>query len=202
LENKALDVFDQITKQLRTRISEESTQDINNSTAKALSPRSIPKNITSRGRVYFFRYTFPKTRNKLPYYHLFPCVYALNIESHYLTGLNLFYLPQKVRSLVLKRLKARVTSQQPFSRSLLDYDMMKKFKVLNAAIEPAIRKYDLRRVSINGLELSHELWDDFYLDDLSEVLEKAFLKKNYVNIQLLSRAKIIKNLLDTGGEEL
>jgi hypothetical protein len=80
--------------------------------------------------------------------------------------------------------------------------MMKKFKVLNAAIEPAIRKYDLRRVSINGLELSHELWDDFYLDDLSEVLEKAFLKKNYVNIQLLSRAKIIKNLLDTGGEEL
>jgi hypothetical protein len=44
------------------------------------------------------------------------------------------------------------------------------------------------------------LWDEFYLDDLSTVLERAFMKKNYVNIQLLSRAKIIKNLLDTGGE--
>ena len=198
--NKELDVFDEITKQLRTRISEESTQDINDSTAKVVVPRSIPKNITSRGRVYFFRYTFPKTRNELPYYHIFPCVYALNIESHYLTGLNLFYLPDKIRSLVLKRLKARITSPNSFSRSLLDYDMMKKLKVLNASIEPAIRKYDLRRTSIHGLELSHEIWDDFYLNDLSEVLERAFMKKNYVNIQLLSRAKIIKNLLDTGGE--
>jgi hypothetical protein len=124
----------------------------------------------------------------------------LNIESHYLTGLNLFYLPEKTRSLVLKRLKAKITSPQSFSRSLLDYDIMKKLKVLNASIEPAIRRYDLRRTSIHGLELSHELWDEFYLDDLSTVLERAFMKKNYVNIQLLSRAKIIKNLLDTGGE--
>ena len=78
---------------------------------------------------------------------------------------------------------------------------MKRLKVVNAAIKPAIKQYDLRRTSVSGLEISNKLWDEFYLGDLSTVLEKAFLKRNYLNVQLLSRAEIIKNLLNTGGED-
>ena len=134
MENKELDVFDEITKQLRTRISEESTQDINDLTAKVVNPRAIPKNITSRGRVYFFRYTFPKTRNELPYYHIFPCVIRKNIKSNYLTGLNLFYLPEKIRSLVLKKLKARITSPNSFFKvtvRLRYYEKVESLKRIN-----------------------------------------------------------------------
>jgi hypothetical protein len=202
LANNEINVFDEIVQQLRTRIPESSTDAINNSTSRVINPRSIPKNILSNGRVYFFRYAFPKTRNELPFYHVYPCVYAINVKGHHLTGLNLFYLPPKFRGLLLNRFKEKLSGEDTFARSLFNYELMKRLKVTYATVQPAIKKYDLRRCSVSGLEISHKLWDDFYMDDLSGVLEKSFLKKNYLNIQLLSRAKIIKNLLDNGGESI
>ena len=55
-------------------------------------------------------------------------------------------------------------------------------------------------MGILALEISNELWDEFFIGDLSDTLQKAFIRKSFVNVQLLSRAKIIKNLLNTGEE--
>lgn len=200
MANKEVDTFEQIVQSIKSRLPEGSTEEFDESTIRVVSPRSIPRNILSRGRVYFFRYTFPKTRLQLPYYHIYPCVYAINIEKNYLTGINLFYLPPKFRKTLLSKFKSKITGEGNFARSLFDYSFMERLKVVNASVKPAIRKYDLRRTSVQGLEISNKLWDEFYLGNLSDVLERAFLKKNYLNVQVLSRAEIIKNLLNTGGD--
>ena len=200
MANKEVDSFEQIIQSIKSRLPEGSTDEFDGSTIRVVSPRSIPRNILSRGRVYFFRYTFPKTRLKLPYYHMYPCVYATNVEKNYLTGVNLFYLPPKFRSIMLSRFKNKITGEGNFARSLFDYSFMERLKVVHATVKPAIKQYDLRRTSVQGLEISNKLWDEFYMGDLSQVLEKAFIKKNYLNVQVLSRAEIIKNLLNTGGD--
>ena len=191
--------FDDILLSYRDRIGDDSL-DLSKQNSRIISPREIQRNITSEGRVYFFRYLNPIGRTTLPYYHLFPCVYTLGIEGRYVTGLNLFYLPPKVRNVVLNRLKTRVEGKQSFGRSLMDYEMIKRFPRFEALLKPAIKRYRMDRMGILALEVSNELWDEFFIGDLSDSLQKAFLRKSFINVQLLSRAKIIRNLLNTGEE--
>ena len=191
--------FDDILLSYRDRVGDDAAS-LSKQNSRIISPREIPKNIVSEGRVYFFRYLNPIGRTTLPYYHLFPCVYTLGVEGRYVTGLNLFYLPYRVREVVLKRLKARAEGKQSFARSLMDYEMIKRFPRFQALLSPAIKKYRVDRMGILALEISNELWDEFFIGDLSDTLQKAFIRKSFVNVQLLSRAKIIKNLLNTGEE--
>ena len=191
--------FDDILLSYRDRIEDDSI-DLSKQNSRIISPRGIQRNITSEGRVFFFRYLNPIGRTTLPYYHLFPCVYTLGIEGRYVTGLNLFYLPHRVREIVLKRLKTRVEGKQSFGRSLMDYEMIKRFPRFEALLKPAIKRYRMDRMGILALEVSNELWDEFFIGDLSDNLQKAFLRKSFINVQLLSRAKIIRNLLNTGEE--
>ena len=191
--------FDDILLSYRDRIEDDSL-DLTKQNSRIISPREIQRNVTSEGRVYFFRYLNPIGRTTLPYYHLFPCVYTLGIEGRYVTGLNLFYLPHRVREIVLKRLKTRVEGKQSFGRSLMDYEMIKRFPRFEALLKPAIKRYRMDRMGILALEISNELWDEFFIGDLSDSLQKAFLRKSFINVQLLSRAKIIRNLLNTGEE--
>ena len=191
--------FDDILLSYRDRIEDDSL-DLTKQNSRIISPREIQRNVTSEGRVYFFRYLNPIGRTTLPYYHLFPCVYTLGIEGRYVTGLNLFYLPHRVREIVLKRLKTRVEGKQSFGRSLMDYEMIKRFPRFEALLKPAIKRYRMDRLGILALEVSNELWDEFFIGDLSDSLQKAFLRKSFINVQLLSRAKIIRNLLNTGEE--
>jgi|TARA_R100000149_G_C5807912_1_gene92378 hypothetical protein len=191
--------FDDILLSYRDRIEDDSL-DLTKQNSRIISPREIQRNVTSEGRVYFFRYLNPIGRTTLPYYHLFPCVYTLGIEGRYVTGLNLFYLPHRVREIVLKRLKTRVEGKQSFGRSLMDYEMIKRFPRFEALLKPAIKRYRMDRMGILALEVSNELWDEFFIGDLSDSLQKAFLRKSFINVQLLSRAKIIRNLLNTGEE--
>tara|TARA_Y100000114_G_C11609660_1_gene254474 strand:- start:49 stop:651 length:603 start_codon:yes stop_codon:yes gene_type:complete len=191
--------FDDILLSYRDRIEDDSL-DLTKQNSRIISPREIQRNVTSEGRVYFFRYLNPIGRTTLPYYHLFPCVYTLGIEGRYVTGLNLFYLPHRVREIVLKRLKTRVEGKQSFGRSLMDYEMIKRFPRFEALLKPAIKRYRMDRMGILALEVSNELWDEFFIGDLSNSLQKAFLRKSFINVQLLSRAKIIRNLLNTGEE--
>jgi hypothetical protein len=191
--------FDDILLSYRDRIEDDSL-DLTKQNSRIISPREIQRNVTSEGRVYFFRYLNPIGRTTLPYYHLFPCVYTLGIEGRYVTGLNLFYLPHRVREIVLKRLKTRVEGKQSFGRSLMDYEMIKRFPRFEALLKPAIKRYRMDRMGILTLEVSNELWDEFFIGDLSNSLQKAFLRKSFINVQLLSRAKIIRNLLNTGEE--
>ena len=191
--------FDDILLSYRDRIEDDSL-DLTKQNSRIISPREIQRNVTSEGRVYFFRYLNPIGRTTLPYHHLFPCVYTLGIEGRYVTGLNLFYLPHRVREIVLKRLKTRVEGKQSFGRSLMDYEMIKRFPRFEALLKPAIKRYRMDRMGILALEVSNELWDEFFIGDLSDSLQKAFLRKSFINVQLLSRAKIIRNLLNTGEE--
>ena len=191
--------FDDILLSYRDRIEDDSL-DLTKQNSRIISPREIQRNVTSEGRVYVFRYLNPIGRTTLPYYHLFPCVYTLGIEGRYVTGLNLFYLPHRVREIVLKRLKTRVEGKQSFGRSLMDYEMIKRFPRFEALLKPAIKRYRMDRMGILALEVSNELWDEFFIGDLSDSLQKAFLRKSFINVQLLSRAKIIRNLLNTGEE--
>jgi hypothetical protein len=82
----------------------------------------------------------------------------------------------------------------------MDYEMIKRFPRFEALLKPAIKRYRMDRMGILALEVSNELWDEFFIGDLSDSLQKAFLRKSFINVQLLSRAKIIRNLLNTGEE--
>ena len=72
--------FDDILLSFRDRVGDDAAS-LSKQNSRIISPREIPKNIVSEGRVYFFRYLNPIGRTTLPYYHLFPCVYTLGIEG-------------------------------------------------------------------------------------------------------------------------
>jgi hypothetical protein len=74
-----------------------------------VSPNSIMANADRRvgfllpGHMYLYHY-FPQGAKELPYYDTFPLCLPFSKDSETFTGLNLHYLPPKIRVVLLKNL--------------------------------------------------------------------------------------------------
>ena len=95
------------------------------------------------GRLNMFFYD-PKFKKKLPYYDTFPLVLPLESYSDGFLGINLHYLPMKLRLQLLDRLVdfSNNTNFAESTRLTVDYSKLKNV----ALIKPTLKRYLAGRV--------------------------------------------------------
>jgi len=105
----------------------------------------------SGGRLNMFLYD-PKTKNRLPYYDVFPLVLPLEPIRGGFLGLNFHYLPPMLRFRFLESLQAYASDTKLNASTRLDvsYDELKK----NKYTKPTIKKYLYSRALSNFLRIN------------------------------------------------
>lgn len=140
------------------------------STIKAESHRGIMQiqGESMLGKLYFFYYD-PKTKEKLPYYDRFPLVLALNDYNDGFLGLNLHYLPIKVRMAFMLKLIGAVPIEMggESKKSAKDREIEKlhiTYNILKTAqnlkeFRPCIKRYLYSQIGSKILTVQPNEWD-------------------------------------------
>jgi hypothetical protein len=124
--------------------------------------RSDESKLTNRlalGRMYFFMYD-PKHKSTLPYYDTFPLIFPVDRTSDGFYGLNLHYLPLKLRATLMDSLYD-VTNNSRYDSTTklkLSYSILKgaeRFKLF----KPTFKRYLNKHVRSRFLEVYANEWD-------------------------------------------
>lgn len=110
------------------------------------------------GRMYHFRYD-PKWKEKLPYWDTFPLVIPISSYSDGFDGLNLHYLPPRLRAKLFDALTAVLTDKglNEKARFKLTYNLLngvKKYRLF----KPTYKKYLYSKVKSRFLLIPPEEW--------------------------------------------
>lgn len=133
--------------------------------------RLIRKNLTSNvlrnrdnatiGKMFFFWY-MPKHYRTLPTYDRFPLVFPIEPYPDGFLGLNLHYLTERERRLLLGKLKSFATSKQYTERTRLrlTYDLLSSTKGLASLSRPCIKRYLFSQVRSPFVEITADEWEE------------------------------------------
>ena len=117
-------------------------------TRQRLTPRKVLKNSGNElkarvlpGHMYMFMYN-PKLREELPYYDRFPLVLPFARTESGFIGLNLHYLPQRHRAILLDRLMALASNKKMDETTRIKYswqliDGVSRFRFA----KPCVKQY-------------------------------------------------------------
>jgi hypothetical protein len=111
------------------------------------------------GKMFMFFYD-PKLKKILPYYDKFPMIILVNVDADGFTGLNLHYLPPKLRAQLMDALYTlRNNNKYDDSTKLqISYEILtgaSKFRYF----APCFKRYLYGHVQSNFLYVSPENWD-------------------------------------------
>jgi hypothetical protein len=114
---------------------------------------------TDIGKMYMFFYD-PKLKQVLPYYDKFPLIILVNVDSDGFTGLNLHYLPPKLRAQLMDALYSlRNNNKYDDSTKLkISYEILmsaSKFRYF----APCFKRYLYGHLQSNFLYVAPENWD-------------------------------------------
>jgi hypothetical protein len=111
------------------------------------------------GNLYFFHYN-PKNAQTLPYYDVFPLVLILAKYNDGFLGLNLHYLPIKMRALFLDQLShyASYDDNDDIKKIKVTYDILSSVKRLRA-YEPCLKRYLFNHVTTRLLKVEPHEWE-------------------------------------------
>ncbi len=110
------------------------------------------------GRMYMFFYN-AKWKDKLPYWDRFPCTIILETYQNGFLGLNLHYIPPRLRALFLDEafeyVKAEETETERFTL---------KYEIVNASAKlkfgkACIKRYLFSQMDSAALEIEPDYWD-------------------------------------------
>ena len=107
------------------------------------------RNKSMIGRMYFYFYD-PKTKDKLPYYDMFPLVFPFKRLPDGFVGLNMHYLPYQMRVLLLQRLMDFSNNKNMDETTRLKYswsmiDGVSRYRLA----EPCVKRYLASHVKTN-----------------------------------------------------
>jgi len=115
------------------------------------------------GKLYIFKYD-PKYRETLPYYDRFPLVIPFdtsrksgNVIGDNFTGINLHYLPLRLRARLFDALYMTATNEED-NRFNINYQILKnayKYRFF----KPCIKNYLLRQVKSRFFVIEPDEWD-------------------------------------------
>lgn len=111
------------------------------------------------GRLYMYFYD-PKTKDKLPYYDIFPLVFILEVYDDGFLGLNLHYLPPDLRIILFEKL-LKLTNNKKYddtTRLKLSYKVITKFGRFKWA-QPCIKRYLTDHIRSGIREVPPEFWE-------------------------------------------
>jgi hypothetical protein len=100
------------------------------------------------GYIYFFHYQPPDAR-KLPFYDRFPIVLSLGFAGTTMIGLNLHYLPLRIRlALMLRILKSIAANSKPSNRIRVNtlFSSPLFVKYIMASTKFGLERFDMRGI--------------------------------------------------------
>lgn len=111
------------------------------------------------GRMFFYFYD-PKTKDKLPYYDIFPLVIPIEPYHDGFLGLNLHYISPKDRISLLDKLEFIMSDNRYDERTRfkISYNFLKKSSNIFEAT-PCIKRYLYDHVKSSFLEITADEWD-------------------------------------------
>lgn len=128
------------------------------------------RSIVSTGKMYFYFYN-PKTKDKLPYYDIFPLVIPLDYmpasksatkKDPGFIGLNLHYLHPKYRVQILDEMYS-ISNNTKFdstTKARLTYRMLVKHVALNRiGVKACLKWYLFKHVESRMLEIDADDWE-------------------------------------------
>lgn len=110
------------------------------------------------GRMYMFFYE-AKWQDKLPYWDAFPCTIILELYQDGFLGLNLHYIPPRMRAMFLDEAFEYVTADGSETER---FDL--KYEIINASAKlkygkACIKRYLFSQMKSAALEVEPEYWD-------------------------------------------
>lgn len=116
-------------------------------------------NIFMIGGLYCYYYD-PKTKDKLPYYDIFPLTLVLERYNDGFLGLNLHYLPLRYRLAFLAKLMdyASYDEANNIQRLRISYDILKASKSI-PEFKPCLKRYLTSQVKSKILAIQPNEWD-------------------------------------------
>ncbi len=136
--------------------------------AKALGPIGAPKMLkddrlekseAKSGDMVMYVYD-PKTKATLPYYDTFPLTIVVGPAKDGFYGINLHYLPPKVRAIFLDKL-GDITNNKKFNSTTkfkITYNLLKATKNYKY-FKPCFKHYLTKHVNSSVMKVSAEEWN-------------------------------------------
>ncbi len=118
-----------------------------------------PKNIQRTGRMFMFVYD-PKLKKTLPFYDRFPMIFVLELRNDGFLGLNLHYLPIKLRAMLFNQLTVLLNTKNlnENTRLRISYQIIKNATKFHHAL-PLIREYKAKYIRSRMLEVHPRDWE-------------------------------------------
>jgi len=117
------------------------------------------RNRTTLGKMYFFNYD-PKNKATLPYFDRFPLIFKVQNSPGGFEGLNLHYLPHRLRAKLMDALYETASNKRydETTRLGLSYGLLRsasKYK----EFKPTYKKYLSKNVRSRFIEINASEWD-------------------------------------------
>lgn len=118
-----------------------------------------PQQVQRQGKMFMFVYD-PKWRKKLPFYDRFPMIFILELRRDGFLGLNMHYLPPKLRARLFNRLTILLNNQNmnENTRLRLSYQVIKNATKFHDAL-PLVREYKAKYIRSRLLEVQPRDWE-------------------------------------------
>lgn len=110
------------------------------------------------GRMYLYMYD-PKTKDKLPYYDIFPLVFPFRVVEDGFYGLNLHYLPPVLRMKLLENLLKYATAKNLTAKSKIrmSWDLVGNFSRFPEA-QPCVKRYLYSHIQSTTMQIDPRDW--------------------------------------------
>jgi len=170
--SKLTDLANQHTALNLKILSRESVDWLKENVRKLRNARTIANGIVqepgrptarlTKGKLFFFKYN-PKHAETLPYYDIFPLVIVLEEytgESAGFLGLNLHYLPIKMRAAFLDQLLSVATFDKDgdVKKLRISYEILNTMKRFRA-FEPCLKRYLYTHMDSALLQILPHEWE-------------------------------------------
>jgi hypothetical protein len=146
-------------KQAKTKAGKEMTAEAILSTTDKGRAKTQLRGDQVYGSMYFFEYD-PKHKDTLPYYDRFPLIFPINKVKGGILGMNMHYLPPKMRAQLMDALYT-VSSDKSYDENTvlnLSYKMLQSASQFRL-FKPTVKMYLAKQVRSRFIKINASEWD-------------------------------------------
>ena len=147
---------------------------------KIIDPKNVRTQITFQdmGQMFMFFYN-PKHKDTLPYYDRFPLVFPVELYDDGFLGINLHYLPQKMRATLMDALYTTINNKKNdrTTKLRLSYEILRGSSRMRF-FKPCLKRYLSGHVLQKFLYIDPNNWDKALM-----LPTEQFMKKTKFDVQ-------------------
>lgn len=159
-ERRAMYWFQTSRRELMSWQAEHKDKTFSAVSSSKFNKQIVPPKTARMGCLYFFLYS-PIHKDSLPYYDRFPLVVVLEKDEKGFLGLNLHYLPYRLRAMFFDMLHSArlMRTNDPFrTRLMVTYKMLKSVTKYRA-FKPCVKRYRYSSMRTALLQVGETEWD-------------------------------------------